>query len=823
MRTYTCTPQFLKMTSSFVSIHTMNDTPPELPSVLALETKYKPDVFQAFAIHAIENQENVLVAAPTGSGKTYVGEYTIAHCLKQGKRVFYTTPIKSLSNQKFHDLKQMWSEPGMVGIMTGDIKFCPDAKIIVMTTEILRNLLYKRGTSTEHVGLTASLSLQDLGAVVFDECHYINDRDRGKVWEETMILLPRETQLIMLSATLDRPEFFAEWIGELKQTRCHLIQTHHRIVPLTHSVLRGQNLYTIMDSKEVFQDGVYADWLRGRATTEKEHEAYQRKVAVMKAGGHEGAVSGKVRVESFNHQLNRCVDMLHSQGLLPALVFVLSRKGCEQHAIRTESQLLDSSDSKTAQHIFDFHLCHHKANLETIGQYHALKTLVSKGIAFHHSGVLPVLKEVIEILFTKGYIKLLYCTETFAVGINMPTKTVIFTGLSKYDDATGGMRLLRTDEYIQMAGRAGRRGKDKFGQVIFLPERDPPTVFEMKMILKGGRPEIQSRMDFHYDFLLKCFQAKETKWLEIQQNSYWYRQQQTVLETYRREASSLKAKLQEIQIPPNAVDELAEKQRLEGMIASLSNAKRRQAQQKLDAWIDDHEGSNWKLYEIQLKKRVALQTELDQVETQIVALAGNTGNVDCWISILKKAAYLDEDCKLTPKGILATEFNEGHSLLCTEFFSRTLHKDLSGEELVATLACFMEEKEKDDAPTLNELSVSKSVKNALDSIGSIAEEFASLEDSAGLYSPTGYWGLSLTWVEPIWRWIQGESAAAICSEYGLFEGNFVRAVLRVANMVDEWTAVATLAQDLETLEKLQDVKQRLIREILVPDSLYLHL
>jgi superfamily II RNA helicase len=809
--------------SAFLNICDLSKEPSHKVSEYAIQYPYKLDIFQEYAISAIDQQHNVLVCAKTGSGKTLVAEYAIAHCLKQGKRVFYTTPIKSLSNQKFHDLKQMWPEPGMVGIMTGDIKFCPDAKIIVMTTEILRNLLYKRGSSTEHVGITASLNIQDLGAVVFDECHYINDRDRGKVWEETMILLPREIQLIMLSATLDRPEFFAEWIGELKQTPCHLIQTQHRVVPLTHSILRGQNLYTIMDSKEVFQDGVCADWLRTRATTEKEHEAYQRKVAAAKAGGHEGAVSGKVRVESFNHQLNRCVDMLHSQGLLPALAFVLSRKGCEQHAVRTESQLLDSSDSRTAEHIFDFHLRHHKDNLETIGQYHALKKLVAKGIAFHHSGVLPVLKEVIEILFTKGYIKLLYCTETFAVGINMPTKTVIFTGLSKYDDTTGGMRLLRTDEYIQMAGRAGRRGKDKFGQVIFLPERDPPTVFEMKMILKGGRPEIQSRMDFHYDFLLKCFQAKETKWLDIQQKSYWYRQQQTVLETYKRDASALKKSIQEIQIPADAMEELAEKQRLETLVATLSNAKRRQAQQKLDAWLDDHEGPNWKIYETQMKKRGVLEMELKQVEDQIASFVGNTGNVDRWISILKKAAYLDDDCKLTPKGVLATEFNEGHSLLCTEFFGRNLHKDLTGEELVSTLACFMEEKDKDDGPTLQDLIVPKTVKSALDSIGRIAEDCMGLEDAEGLHSPTGYWGLSLTWVDPIWRWIQGDSAAAICMDYGLFEGNFVRAVLRVANMVDEWTSVATLAQDLETLEKLQDVKQKLIREILVPDSLYLHL
>jgi superfamily II RNA helicase len=330
-------------------------------------------------------------------------------------------------------------------------------------------------------------------------------------------------------------------------------------------------------------------------------------------------------------------------------------------------------------------------------------------------------------------------------------------------------------------------------------------------------------MDFHYDFLLKCFQSKETKWLEIQQKSYWYRQQQTVLETYKRDATSLKKTIQEIQIPAEVAEDLAEKQRLETLIATLSNAKRRQAQQKLDAWLDEHEGPNWKIYETQLKKKGGLETELKQVEDQIKGFAGNTGNVDRWISILKEAAYLDADCKLTPKGILATEFNEGHSLLCTEFFGRTLHKDLTGEELVATLACFMEEKDKDDGPTLQDLAVPKTVKDALTSIGGITEECMGLEDAEGLHSPTGYWSLSLTWVEPIWRWIQGDSAAAICNVYGLFEGNFVRAVLRVANMVDEWTSVATLAQDLETLEKLQDVKQKLIREILVPDSLYLHL
>jgi ATP-dependent RNA helicase DOB1 len=237
---------------SFVHICNLQEKPTHTVTELAIKYKFPLDIFQEHAISASDQGHNVLCSCKTGSGKTLVGEYQIAHSLRQGKRVFYTTPIKSLSNQKFHDLKAMWSEPGQVGIMTGDIKFCPNAQIIVMTTEILRNLLYKQGTSTEHVGLTASLSLEDLGAVVFDECHYINDKDRGAVWEETMILLPPSVQLIMLSATLNRPELFAEWIGELKQIPCHVIQTQFRVVPLTHSIIQGGELKTIMDNKEIF-------------------------------------------------------------------------------------------------------------------------------------------------------------------------------------------------------------------------------------------------------------------------------------------------------------------------------------------------------------------------------------------------------------------------------------------------------------------------------------------------------------------------------------------------------------------------------------------
>lgn len=212
---------FFNMEYPVVKMLILDDLSKPAPEV---ETPFRfpLDPFQTYACSAIAKDENVLVTAKTGSGKTLVGEFQIHHSLAKGKRVFYTTPIKSLSNQKFHDLKKMFPS---VGIVTGDIQFCPQADVVILTTEILRNLLFKQGGPTEGVGLTAGLSLQDLDAVVFDEVHYINDPDRGKVWEECLMLLPPEINLVLLSATLDEPAAFAEWLGDLKQKPIHLIST----------------------------------------------------------------------------------------------------------------------------------------------------------------------------------------------------------------------------------------------------------------------------------------------------------------------------------------------------------------------------------------------------------------------------------------------------------------------------------------------------------------------------------------------------------------------------------------------------------------------
>lgn len=791
------------------------------------------DPFQQHAITAIARDENVLVCAKTGSGKTLVGEYQIYHSLNKGKRVFYTTPIKSLSNQKFYDLKKQFKDAS-VGIMTGDIKFCPDAQIVIMTTEILRNLLYKKGTTTEHLGLTASISMDNLDAVIFDECHYINDKDRGTIWEETMILLPPSVNLVMLSATLDHPEYFAKWLGELKQKPIHLIETQYRIVPLTHNLLdRDYTLIPLMDASEKYNEKTYLDWLRSQKGLEDERKAYQKRVKDARRAGVEGAIDGKVHTHSFVHQMNETIKMLQKEELLPALFFVLSRKQCEAYANKVEGSLLDTSDTAAVKHIITFHLHRHMKELEKVPQYHQIYDLLCRGIAFHHSGLLPLLKEIIEVLFSKGYVKIMFCTETFAVGLNMPTKTVLFAGFKKYDDQTGGMRMLRTDEYIQMAGRAGRRGKDDKGVVIYLPDRDPVEPSEMKGMMKGNRPPIVSRMDFHYDFILKTIQSatdgETLKWLTIMEQSYWFQQRQNQIKALKEDIIKCQKKLDDMKVEEPYFTGCELRFELEQKFKQVVNAERKEIQRKLESLKNKQFGNKWTTAWTNYNSLSTIKKEYDSLTQDLQILESHQDSIKPAVRFLYEIGYLknndpltlkNED--LTLKGILATEVNEGHQILMTEIYTKDMLNSLSGEDIVSVLACFYEEKETEDSPSIHELNLSLEVKDILKNIRDLANNLQTLEDRIG-YPVQNYWVISTQMIEPMRRWIDGENASIICQEHGLFEGNFIRSIMKMTNMLDELLAMATYCQNVEQVNKIMEVRQKMIRDIVISDSLYLHL
>ena len=789
---------------------------------LACPFPFPLDPFQKHAVKAIHDGHNVLVTAKTGSGKTLVGEYLIHHCIKKGQRVFYTTPIKSLSNQKFHDLKQMFPS---VGIMTGDIKYRPDAQILVMTTEILRNLLYKQGTQTANLGITAQITLEGLGGVVFDEVHYINDRERGKVWEETMILLKPEIQQVLLSATIDKPELFASWLGDLKQVPIHLISTGYRIVPLEHAVFLGSQPQILMDNKEVFYADSYKRYLDWREQKRKDKDTKEKQVKERKASGYENAVVKGTGLPAFNHQLNECVKYLQDNNQMPCLFFVFSRKGCESLAHLVQGSLIDSSDSAAIKHIWDFHLHRYKDILEHLPQAHQLKELVLKGIAFHHSGLLPMLREMVELLFGRGLVKCLFATETFAVGINMPTKTVVFLDLEKYSDESQGLRLLRTDEYIQMAGRAGRRGKDDRGYVYYLPQRNPVSLGELQSMMTGKKSQICSQMDFGYDFILKTFQSKNLKWMDLLEKSYWYKQVQGELTQTDNTMEDIKRKLQSLPLTEQQIQTCQARADAEAKVKTAVNAARKEAQRQLETMKNKQMGPAWDTQWKHYQTYKELTKQLDSEEENFNHLKSiHITKVQPAIDLLKSWGFLDAENKLTELGILGSEINEGHPILMAKAYHEGVWKEMTQEEFVSFLAGFLNEGKTKDEPNSDELRLSTRTQDALNFVDDIAYHCQQEEDRTQIrLAKQDYWKISSTWIKPLQRWFHEEDPAIICSDYGLYEGNFIRSVLKVANMIEEWVSLATFTKNIELLQLLEGLKEKLVRDIVKPESLYLNL
>jgi superfamily II RNA helicase len=851
------------------------------PQPLAIQTKYELDPFQKHAVLGIHAGDHVFVTAKTGSGKTFVGEYLIAFMLAQGKRVFYTTPIKSLSNQKYHDLKKLFPT-ATVGILTGDIKMCPDAQIVVMTAEILRNLFYKRGTATEGVGLTAAVSLEGVGGIVMDEVHYIQDPDRGHVWEETLILcasrpsvvadtvvpqLPLKEaaagplasealpngglamlaaaspasvvadtvvppvvatpiQLVLLSATLPSAASLAGWLADLHQRRTWLLSTTYRIVPLVHGILEnkdgGWRVKPLLDSKGHWVSDAYTGWLRDRKALADAAEVHKKAVAARKKDGYAGPSikDSKVRIESPVERLHRTIEWLSLTAQLPALFFVFSRRECERLASLVSGTHLDDSAAAGAQHIIDFHLSRHRATLEKSPQYHAIRDLLVRGIAFHHSGLQPLLKEIVEILFTRGFVKILFATETFSVGLNMPTKTVVFLELEKWCDG-GQKRLLRPDEYIQMAGRAGRRGLDTQGLVLYEPMKDPVDSGDLKSLLTGALPPLESRMRFHYDFILKVAVAKTGSKLQIAEQSYWAVQQQATRVSLGLELESLKERVDTLNTTLSADQKKAfrEKAALEHEVACTVNAKRKKAQQALTRWSVENDWAaklqkSYDLFhavETEYMKKQAACSAWDAAP--LLALGPLEACLTDW-------GFLDSD-GLTPLGVSATEVNEGHGILMPllAFSDRTA--DLTAEEIACVLAGFLNESRVDDPPTLGASGLRRSSLEVLWWIDAKVADCQKSEAKHGVIGPTAFWELSSLWVCIAARWLAGAGLTEIAVEFGLFEGNVLRGLMRIANLLEEWGSLATLRRDLATLEKLGSL--RFLRDEVVVDSLYLRL
>ncbi|KAG2603689.1 hypothetical protein PVAP13_4NG006500 [Panicum virgatum] len=447
---------------------------------------FQLDPFQAEAIRCLDNGESVMVSAHTSAGKTVVALYAIAMSLRNQQRVIYTSPIKALSNQKYREFKEEFSD---VGLMTGDVTIEPNASCLVMTTEIWRSMQYK-----------GSEIMREVAWVIFDEVHYMRDRERGVVWEESIVMAPKNSRFVFLSATVPNAKEFADWVAKVHKQPCHIVYTDYRPTPLQHYVFPsgGDGLYLVVDEKGKFREDSFQKALNvlvpaSGGDKKKENGKWQK-----------GIVAGKSSEES---DIFKMVKMIIQRQYDPVILFSFSKRECEFLAMQMAKMDLNEDDEK--------------ANIETIfwsamdllsdddkklPQVSNMLPLLKRGIGVHHSGLLPILKEVIEILFQEGLIKCLFATETFSIGLNMPAKTVVFTNVRKFDGDR--FRWLSSGEYIQMSGRAGRRGIDQRGICILMVDEkmEPSTA---KMMLKGSADSLNSAFHLSYNMLLNQMRSED--------------------------------------------------------------------------------------------------------------------------------------------------------------------------------------------------------------------------------------------------------------------------------------------------------------------------
>lgn len=430
------------------------------------------DRFQEEAIAAINGDTSVIVTAPTGAGKTVIAEYAVEKCLQENRRVIYTAPIKALSNQKYRDFYAEYGEK--IGIVTGDVVLNPHAQVLLMTTEIFRNTIFD---NIER--------LQDVSYVIFDEIHYINDIERGTVWEESLIFAPQHIKFVCLSATIPNIHPFAEWMQSVRDIDIEIVEELKRPVPLKHY------LY-------------FKDYGIGHTP----HITPLRKISQRDTRQRKSGVSENKTLPAFPPGFieTRLIPHLHQEKRFPCLYFCFSRRGCEENAksLAFGSQLQLLNEEQTAQILKQFDELCLQFDIAEEKKIAEFRKLVSCGIAYHHAGMLPTLKEVVERLFTSGLIQFLFTTETFAVGINMPACTVVFDSLEKFDGI--GFRHLKAREYHQMSGRAGRRGIDTIGYVYAQIVPAYADVNEIEAIVSNKVEPIESQFNLSYSSILNLYQ-----------------------------------------------------------------------------------------------------------------------------------------------------------------------------------------------------------------------------------------------------------------------------------------------------------------------------
>jgi replicative superfamily II helicase len=805
---------------------------------------YPLSAFQKYAIEAILEGHHVLVTAHTGSGKTLPAEFAIQHFTKKNKKVIYTSPIKALSNQKFYEFKNKYPEISF-GLFTGDIKTNPNADVIIMTTEILMNYLFSSVSKdiSDKQLLQFQIDIQnELACVIFDEVHYINDENRGQTWEQTILMLPKHIQMIMLSATIDNPEGFALWAQRDDINKeVYLASTSHRVVPLTHYAFltNTESIFKHEKNKEIQQQ--IRNTTNRLLTLQTPKGEFQEKIV------HE--INNIQDIFDKNHQfmkrkmvLNKLAEYLRENEMLPAIAFVFSRKNVESSAKDITTNLLED-DSKIPYIIrreceqIIRKLPNFKEYLE-LPEYNELISLLEKGIGIHHSGMIPILREIVELMISKKYIKLLFATESFAIGLDCPIKTAVFTSLMKFDGSS--MRLLESHEYTQMAGRAGRRGLDKVGHVVHCNNLfSCPTINEYKKILSGKPQKLISKFHVSYSTvlnLLKNEKSTSIDFINFIKNSMLANEieksKNSSLSIVNQLKDQIDKKNEIIKISRTPIEDIIKVTDLQNIINMIPQKKRKEAERTIQNIKENHKwfDQDFKRYNEYLDLNNELSKELNVLDYNETYIQSQIQKI---CNILENEEIIREEkigYSLTKKGKIASNLAEIHSVIGAIIMHRwESFNEFTVKQLIGLFSCFTDIKVLEDNKRLVPNSKDLFLKKKIEELSNIVLDFEKNENN--LFIETGIQYNELLCydiVDEIQEWVdcENEEQCKYFLQKQIYDkeisiGEFIKVILKISTITKEFMNVSEELGEIEFLYKLNQIEPLILKYIMTTQSLYL--
>lgn len=781
--------------------------------------------FQTEACLSIVKDKHVLVTAHTGSGKTLPAEFSIYYNIKvKGKKVIYTSPIKALSNQKYKEFSSKFPDIE-VGILTGDIKHNPTADLLIVTTEILQNHCFK--TKNKGLYLDFNIDLEnELGSVVFDEVHYIDDADRGTVWEQTIILLPDHVPFVMLSATIGKKEHFANWIATITQKEVTICSSDKRVVPLVFYEFFTLPDKYIKNIKDKQKKELFLKKTNSTLNTIKQGNNYHYNHLSLTKKCTTELKKDKFRVHD-KFVINECLEHLKHNDMFPCLLFVFSRKQVENISkqIFVDLFLPDEKDYMIRP-IFTRMLVQ---KLENWKEYVNLPecefyiNLLEKGIGIHHAGMLPVFREIIEMMYEQKYIKALIATETFAIGLNMPTRTVIFNSLFKHDG--NQLRLLQSHEFIQMAGRAGRRNIDKIGHVILLTNNYEPLCESEYNSLFHNKPKVlSSKFRITYNLILNYLENFTTNdFVEMIQKSLMNTDIVNQINVSNEEIMRLDAKIttysEQINSDMTNMFELYDSLRHKHTLSS--NKEKKKIKKEIHSIESSGDFSYYELYQnykelttLLKKEESILNYASTYVETQINVL----------FNILNVNGFVNENMEASPMGLNASYIHELPSLVFCDLYGHCdKFEKYSETQIVCLLSAFYELKVKDDYKTHYPNIMKK--------------EFAFIEERLNYYKDkelpselyiTTKFNIQYDLIDYIEKWFNEIETIddtrfffhQLTSELDIFTGDFIKCCMKLVNMCNELIVFGENDNNYSFLEKINNIQRKLQKSIVSNKSMY---